>query len=202
MAVTKEVNEVINLFSDLREKALKCGVKVETVRAEFLRDVKRSTKSAEQKLWMVFLIPVVLSLAGYFLYNHQTDSWSEEPCLLDVNEIFGEFTRKPTACSVMCEGLVEIPRVSNLSREIFVAKYAYSGRPVVVVDGASNWSALTTFNFTYFKRIYKKNKDAYRINEEECQFFPYKTEFVTLKEAFTMSKERAEWKGKPWYFGW
>lgn len=201
MASSKEIDQLINLFSDLREKALKSGARVETVRSEFVRDVKRTRKSSH-KLLLMFLIPVVLSLGGYFLYNHFTESWEEEPCLVNVNEIFGEMTRKLADCSLMCEGLTEIAQVSNLSKEEFVSEYAYSGRPVVVIDAASNWSALTTFNFTYFQRIHKKDKDVYQINEDECQFFPYKTEFATLEEAFEMPKERAEWKAEPWYIGW
>lgn len=37
-----------------------------------------------------------------------------------------------------------------------------------------------------------------------CQFFPYKTEFENLLQAFNMSDERAAYKEgeKPWYFGW
>ncbi|EDO38068.1 predicted protein, partial [Nematostella vectensis] len=58
------------------------------------------------------------------------------------------------------------------------------------------------FNFTFLKKLYDSSKNSYKITEEECQFFPYKTEFLTLKDAFHMPKERAEFKGKPWYIGW
>ena len=201
MASTKEVEKLVNLFSDLREKALKSGEEIETVRLEFLRDVQRHKKSP-YKLLIVLVIPVILSVGGYFLCRDLTEGLAEEPCLVNVNEIFGEMTRKLTNCSLMCEGLANIPRVSNLSKEEFVLKYAYSGRPVVVEDAATNWSALRTFNFTFFRKIHQKNKDAYQINEEECQFFPYKTEFATLEEALKMPKERAEWKAEPWYIGW
>jgi len=40
------------------------------------------------------------------------------------------------------------------------------------------------------------------VNEDECQFFPYRTEFISLEQALNMSKERSEWKAEPWYFGW
>jgi len=204
MASSKGVDELADLFSDLREKSLKSGETFENIRTEFLREVKvRSpSKTRSKRFWIFVILPVVLAVAFYHFDVIERLKIREEPCLLNVNEIFIELTRKPTNCSLVCEGLTEIPRVSELSKEEFVSKYAYTGRPVVVVDAAKNWSAVGRFNFTFFKELFEKNKDAYRVNEDECQFFPYRTEFISLKQALNMSKDRSEWKGKPWYFGW
>ena len=96
-----------------------------------------------------------------------------------------------------------MPRVSNISKEEFLAKYAYSGRPVVITDAAQNWSAVGKFNFRFFKRIYARNMEAAEENVDEgCYFFPYKSGFDSLGEALRMPKKRAEWKGEPWYIGW
>ena len=208
MATATRVEELTDLFSDLRERSLKSGENVENIRAEFLRQV--GTDPAQSsflhknslKWFVIVFLPVVLAFAGYYFDVIELLHVKEEPCLMNVNEIFIEVTRKRTNCTLLCEGLTEIPRVSGLSKQDFTSKYAYSGRPVVVVDGAKNWSAIDRFNFTFFKELFDKNKDAYRVNEEECQFFPYRTEFISLEEAMNMSKERSEWKAEPWYFGW
>lgn len=205
MASSKSVDELAMLFSDLREKSLKRGEALESIRSEFLREVRDSSasyKTRSKRLWIFLILPVVLAVACYYFDVIEQLKIREEPCLMNVNEIFIEVTRKPTNCSLVCEGLKEIPRVSDLSQEDFVSKYAYSGRPVVVIDAAKNWSATERFNFTFFKELFEKNKDAYRVNEDECQFFPYNTEFTSFEQAMNMSKERSEWKEKPWYFGW
>lgn len=204
---SKGVDELVVLFSDLREKSLKSGETLEAVRLEFLREVENGSSSyfskiREKGLWIFLILPVVMAAACYYFDVVEWLKFREEPCLLNVNEIFIEVTRKKTDCSLVCEGLTEVPRVSDMSKEEFVTKYAYTGRPVVVTDAAKNWSATEVFNFTFFKDLFEKNKDAYRVNEEECQFFPYRTEFISLEQAFNMSKERSEWKGEPWYFGW
>ena len=205
MASSKGVDELAILFSDLREKSLKRGEALENIRSEFLREVKDCTashKTRSRLVWIFFILPVVLAVACYYFDVIEQLKIREEPCLMNVNEILIEVTRKPTDCSLVCKGLKEIPRVSDLSQEEFATKYAYSGRPVVVIDAAMNWSATERFNFTFFKELFEKNKEAYRVNEDECQFFPYNTEFTSFEQAMNMSKERSEWKGKPWYFGW
>lgn len=208
MAATKSVEELAVLFSDLREKSLKGGETLENIRTEFLRQVVKdhkatSSKKKSLKWFLIVVLPVVLAVvAGYYFDVMELLNVKEQACLVEVNEIFIEVTRKRTNCSLLCEGLTEIPRVSHLSKQEFVTKYAYTGRPVVVVDGAKNWSAVDRFNFTFFKDLFDKNKEAYRVNEDECQFFPYRTEFISLEEALNMSKERSEWKAEPWYFGW
>lgn len=207
MAAVKGVEELAILFSDLREKSLKGGETVENIRSEFLRQVVKDRQTSSKKRrnfkwFLIVVLPVVLALAFYYFDVIELLEVNKEPCLVNVNEIFIEVTRKRTNCSLLCEGLTEIPRVSDLTKREFATKYAYTGRPVVVVDGAKDWSAVDRFNFTFFKDLFDKNKDAYRVNEEECQFFPYRTEFISLEQAMNMSKERSEWKAEPWYFGW
>ena len=203
MDLPKDVGELTRLFSDLREKSLKRGETVDSVRCEFLRQVgqPKSAKRHTGRFFGIALLPVILA-AAYYCDVFELIKVRESPCLVNFNEIFIEVARKPSNCSTLCEGLTEIPRLSKLSEEEFVEQYGYSGRPLVVTDAAKNWSALELFNFTFFKRLFQENKDAYKINEDECQFFPYNTDFISLEQAFNMSKERSEWKERPWYFGW
>ena len=209
MTSPESQKEVENSFKALRKEAQNSGLTKKEIRLEFLQAIRGQRQKKNATLWsrklrLVFLIffPVLLSCGGFFLFRYVADYYRDDVCLINYNEIVGEISRKVTNCSLMCEGLREFPKVSNLSKGEFVAKFAYSGRPVVVTDAAVNWTALQTFNFTFLKNLHDSSKGSYRANEEECQFFPYKTEFQSLKEAFAMPKKRAEWKAAPWYFGW
>lgn len=84
-----------------------------------------------------------------------------------------------------------------LAATYFHYRYAYSGIPVVVTDGASNWTALQSFSLDFFQRLYR-NSDL-KASKNVCQFFPYKTEFKGLQDVFNMTAERSR---QPWYIGW
>ena len=118
--------------------------------------------------------------------------------------------RPPEACDY-CKDIDSVPRLSNLHPDEFEAEFAYSGRPVVVTDATTNWTALEVaskyikscskniskilikvFNFWYFKNVYEMQDQ--RKKTLKCQFFPYKTAFKNLFEAFNMKKERAEYE--------
>ena len=80
---------------------------------------------------------------------------------------------------------------------IFCHSYAYTGRPVVVVDD-SKAERSADFGFRLFKNL----SDSKLLTP--CQFFPYKTEFNTLEEALDMDDQRATMAPgyAPWYIGW
>lgn len=93
-------------------------------------------------------------------------------------------------------------RISNIDPDEFEEKFAYSGQVVVVTDATKNWTATEVFNFEFFKELYKR--DDPKRKTVDCQFFPYNTKFKNLFEAFSMEKDRVEYKKgtEPWYFGW
>ena len=204
---SNKVDELTSLFSNLREKSIKAGEKVENVRWEFLRNVyiapraKTTTFSFSwnKVIWFIVLPTIVILLGLSF-----KDTDSSTRCLIDPELVLlNDIIRKPSNCSQMCEGVNEVPRVSNLSKEDFIATYAYSARPVVITDAAKNWSAIGKFSFKFFKRLYASNMEAAEENlEEGGVFFSYTSGFDSLAEALEMSKKRAEWRGKPWYIGW
>lgn len=84
-----------------------------------------------------------------------------------------------------------------LNSIFFFRSYAYTGRPVVVVDD-SNAKRSANFGFQLFKNL----SDSKLLTP--CQFFPYKTEFKSLEEALNMDNERAMMTSgyEPWYIGW
>ena len=208
MADSRKIDDLASQFSQLREKCIKLGESVENIRWEFLREVYRvpptltSTSSFftwNKIIWFVIL-PAIAAYWGLSVWENDSSS----RCLVEPDVVFiNEIARTQSDCSLLCEGVNEIPRVSNLSKEEFMSTYAYSGRPVVITDAAKNWSAVGAFSFKFFKRLYAKNKQAAFENADEgCTFFPYKSGFDSLAEALKMPKSRAEWRGKPWYIGW
>ncbi|CAH1954349.1 unnamed protein product [Acanthoscelides obtectus] len=110
--------------------------------------------------------------------------------------------REPESCE-FCEHTKEVDKVTNISPNEFLEFYSKPFRPVVVADGATNWSALQTFSFNFFKELHQKVQ-LDKSEVKNCQFFPYKTDFKYLSEVFNMSESRANLEPgeKPWYVGW
>ena len=150
-----------------------------------------------------FQWPISTYKLAYWWFELQDMDFERETCLVGLNEVVMDFTRPPVDCST-CHGVTRVDRVRDITPELFEQKYAYTGRPVVIEDGAANWTAPKTFSFNFFKSIYTEDSPALENMDSNCQFFPYKTDFKNLGEVFNMSKERSEMKdgAKPWYIGW
>lgn len=110
--------------------------------------------------------------------------------------------RKPEDCSI-CKGINKVDRISNISQQDFDEFYALKAKPVIITDGTRGWDAQDLFSFNFFKDLYEKY-DTGRTGRTVCQFFPYKTEFDSLREALNMSEARARLEPgtKEWYIGW
>ena len=127
----------------------------------------------------------------------------QEPCIIPVLETIQDITRPPVDCAI-CRGLSSVAKVANISKNDFEVSYAYSGVPVIITDGAQNWTATQKFSFEFFKGLYADDSPVLLMEESHCQFFPYKTNFENLSEVFQMSHERAHFQDgtDPWYIGW
>jgi hypothetical protein len=125
----------------------------------------------------------------------------KETCLVPATEMYLDLFRPPVNCSV-CKDVNTVDVVADLSKEEFVEKYAYTGRPVLIRNGSNSWSALSHFSFNFFKNIYPKNSPVLQSVDRDCQFFPYRTDFESLGEVFNMSESMAKMEGDPWYIGW
>lgn len=112
---------------------------------------------------------------------------------VDASKIF----RKPEDCD-FCTGVTRVDKIKNVTSSDFETFYLRPAKPVVVIDGTREWLAIDAFSFTFFKNLY------HGYAKLHCQFFPYKTEFQSLKEALNMSERRARLEAgeKPWYIGW
>ncbi|KAI8520478.1 hypothetical protein Bbelb_002320 [Branchiostoma belcheri] len=137
------------------------------------------------------------------LFTLLAGDMEKDRCIVTYIEEIQDSLRPPVNCQ-MCAGIQEVDRVRNMTPAEFIARYAYTARPVIVEDGTQNWTASEFFSFDYFKSVYKPDSPALLNEEHSCQFFPYKTNFETLGEVFNMSKERANLEdgSEPWYIGW
>ena len=129
-----------------------------------------------------------------------------EECLAPKLEFLIDVFRPSTTCDI-CRHIEQIDRISNITREEFEEKYAYTSHPVIITDAMKDWLAFEKFNFKFFQRLYRENSSALRAVEDHCQFFPYKNkdEFESLGDVFQMDLERAymiDEDYRPWYVGW
>lgn len=189
--------------------------KTDTVKCESVLSIKEGLSLASilcstKVLLSVFLILGTITASAYYIFPSYTfntlDSMFDirgPRCAIDNNGFLIEIARPLVRCS-MCQHLYEVPIEHNISALEFRKKYAYSSIPVLIKNATSNWSAMETFSFEYLKKLYLGIDGALEAVEDECQFFPYKTEFKTLEDVFNISSERASFKEgeKPWYVGW
>ncbi|KAK7111199.1 hypothetical protein V1264_010873 [Littorina saxatilis] len=209
--------QLTETFLKLRSEALKRGLSDKQVRETV--DKSESTSNGHDREWwrecQSFLTDpahrvhiIVLSLAlcvsvALVSFGLLRDYVTSTPCIVDNNIISEEMFRPKVDCN-MCKDVFNVPEEKDLSAETFYEKYSFTGRPVLVKGGILDWPAMNTFNFTFFRNLYKKTKGALQIIEDDCQFFPYNTEFLTLADALNMSDDRAAFKPgeEPWYIGW
>ncbi|XP_033219937.1 bifunctional arginine demethylase and lysyl-hydroxylase JMJD6-like [Belonocnema kinseyi] len=147
------------------------------------------------RFWILWIFSVSAWVL-YFSINNYISSIKYDRCLVEQPSLAQKFFRPAVDCS-MCIDVQQVERLSNLDPITFEERFAYTGRPVVIVDGAANWTAMEKFSFSFFKDLYHRQRS-------NCQFFPYQTEFRNLHEVLNMSAERAQLKSgtAPWYVGW
>ncbi|XP_033342463.2 uncharacterized protein LOC117229780 [Megalopta genalis] len=152
----------------------------------------RGSKIRKRHLWILLIFAWIL---GQLLWNHVRVA-RDDRCLAGLPSFTQKIFRPAEDCSI-CRDVQQVDRISNVVPGTFEERYAYSGRPVVVTDATTNWTAPGIFSFAFFKSLY----DGENAN---CQFFPYKTGFKGLQDVFNMSASRSllEKGTEPWYVGW
>ena len=177
--------------------------------------VKSTNSRKTRRTWkrrllasVITLVPVVIGIL--YLCHTSEYSWDDfvedvrlAPCIIENNFFIMEMARPLAPCS-MCKNLTEVPHYHLIDREVFLAKHAYTGRPVVISGATVNWTAMQTFSFNFFRDLYHRYPGSFDKLEDECQFFPYNTDFESLEEVFNMTDNQASMKeGEPtWYIGW
>ncbi|XP_023231587.1 uncharacterized protein LOC111631561 [Centruroides sculpturatus] len=186
----------------LKYSAVKNGLSPELmckVIKESMDEQRGKKKENKLQRHLLVIICVCCILLGVIL---QSDLFKSR-CAVPNNYLVMEITRPLTDCKI-CRDVDRVIVFENVTKATF-AKYAYSGKPMLVRGATTNWTALNYFNFSFFKQLYENVDDAYQSVEEECQFFPYKTDFLSLEAVFDMPEEQAYMTGpnaKTWYIGW
>ena len=207
------MEKLLEEFREIEAAYIKKGLTQKQIKSELLQHVRgRKAKndgpgrSTKYKTFILYTCPVIFAvlLGCAFMYKDDiVETVKTTKCLVEQNVMLSEISRPMMDCS-KCANIKSVPIVRNISKEEFTEKYAYTAVPVLIKEATQNWTAMDTFSYEYFKRIYTEKEDTLRLIDEDCQFFGYKTEFDSLEEALNMSKERADYKDgeQPWYFGW
>lgn len=168
---------------------------------------RRKTRREKVIFWIITICAALALVFAVMLGNCEIGGGflrdlQDEFCLIDHTLSSLEVSRPIANCS-MCQGLTSVPSVANISQQDFRTYHAYTGVPLVVTKATRKWTAFKVFDFKFLKRLYNmsQNDVSGEVNEG-CQFFPYRTNFKSLKEVFEMSDRRAALREDQWYVGW
>ena len=78
----------------------------------------------------------------------------DDECLVSMPDSLASVLRRPVDDCSMCASLHAIERIERIDKRLFVDKYAYSGRPVVIAGAIDHWPALHTLSFEFLKELY------------------------------------------------
>ncbi|CAF0830180.1 unnamed protein product [Brachionus calyciflorus] len=120
-------------------------------------------------------------IAKWLYYNEFTDLTKEE-CALMLPDFTNSITRPIDDCS-MCANLTEIKRIQRITKEEFLASYAYTGVPVIITDAINDWSGLNKFNFNFFKDLYL-NLDEIEYKKRQSKKEIHKDKSSAIMETF------------------
>ena len=168
---------------------------------------RRKFKKKTETVWICLISAAITVICAVLFTNSEYGEsffrdLADEYCLVDHTLSSLEVSRPITNCS-MCQDLKSVTRMDNISQDEFRRHYAYTGVPLVVTNATRKWTAFKVFDFKFLKKLYNMSKsDKAGAVNEGCQFFPYLTNFKSLKEVFEMSEQRAELQEDQWYVGW
>lgn len=195
----KRRDELIAKLRAVGQQALDDGFNKADVKELLLNSVPNPSQKRNNMLFYSVVTVMVACLVGGSIAT-----WDPR-CIVANNLLLMELSRPGVSCDV-CKNISRVPTVDGdtFSKEEFLRDYAYNGIPLLVKGGAKNWTALTTFNFNYLKDLFEQTEGALEAVEFDCQFFPYKTSFLTLAEVFNMSaaRSRIDEGEQQWYVGW
>lgn len=191
----------------LKDKGLKLGLTENEIscliRSKIECEYSKSKDSCSKPFISINFALLVLIFISVIAMVLNGKEFSLSRCIVENNYFVMEITRPITDCKI-CKNIESFTVLENVTKNEF-AHYAYLGHPLLVKGGCSNWSALDVFDFDFLKALYEKTPGAYRSVEDECQFFPFRTTFLSLQEVFNMPEKRAKMTSpnvETWYIGW
>ncbi|KAK9881510.1 hypothetical protein WA026_016390 [Henosepilachna vigintioctopunctata] len=202
MKKTMDENVLKENFLELNKIYLNSGIPLETLE----RVVKKKSTTI---YWFSLVISAAILLIS-ILYEYDILNSVRYiliyakgvRCIVPNNYFVWEATRQISNCS-FCINVSSPIILHNASKEEFLP-YAYSSKPIVIKNAFNHWPAMKVFDFNFFKDLYYNNEEAYRSVDEECQFLHFKSDFTSLRDVFSMHKDRISNKPgkKSWYVGW
>nr|XP_022917439.1 uncharacterized protein LOC111426855 [Onthophagus taurus] len=191
-------------FVNLNNTFLKLGVSVNDLEDECFKNPTKLLQKSSNYFWcfLPILFTFICILYQINLYNNLLNYFAGVRCIIPNNYIIWEATRPISDCNY-CLNVSKPIILKNVSRNEF-APYAYTSKPVIVREAVLHWPAINIFNFTFFKNLYENTEGGYKSVDEECQFLHFKSNFICLRDVFSMSESRINNdKGeKSWYVGW
>lgn len=194
-----ECKKVKQSLTKLNQYYLKLGFQLEELETEW----KLRKKSTTYKTFLILFVITAISViwkSHYFVSVIHFILGIR--CILPNNYFIWEATRPITDCN-FCNNVTQPIVLNNLTRDQFF-KYAYSSKPIVIKNAFLHWPAMSVFSLQYFRTLYNNTEDGYRSVDEECQFLHFKSDFISIKDVFSMSEERLQ-NPQPdvsWYVGW
>ncbi|VEN56394.1 unnamed protein product [Callosobruchus maculatus] len=124
-------------------------------------------------------------------------------CIFPNNYIVWAATRPIASCD-FCVDLTRPLLFTNVSQDKF-SLHAYTSKPILIKEAFLHWPAMHVFTLKYFEELYsnielQQNRNA----EEGCQFLHFNSNFISLKDVLSMSRQttvKVPIK-KSWYVGW
>ncbi|KAF7274772.1 hypothetical protein GWI33_012558 [Rhynchophorus ferrugineus] len=123
-------------------------------------------------------------------------------CILPNNYFVWEATRPISNCT-FCSNVSKPIVLQNISKQDF-DRFAFLSTPIIVRNAFWHWPAMKKFNWHFFKQLYMDIEESYKTVDEECQFLHFKSDFISIKDVFSMSEARIRNlpNQKSWYVGW
>lgn len=160
--------------------------------------------SAKQWGLVGALVALIVSVAVFYCGAFINGKLVTSKCFIRNNYIIMEATRPHTKCERVCSAVGGAMELSaNISQEEF-GRWAYLSQPLVVRGGAAHWPALDKLTVGFLQSLYNSIEGSYEAVAEDCQFLPFRSEFLDLRSALSMHPARAAARRgtKHWYFGW
>ena len=151
-------DQLTNLFKELHKQAKSKGVEVEHVK----KALYNPDEGKALKKYLLYGAVCFGILCVIIQYTVDFDELKESKCMATAqSEYITEVLRPPVNCD-NCKSLTSVPVERDLSAEDFARKYAYSSVPVLVKDATLNWTAMSTFSFNFFRKLYTRTPGAVR----------------------------------------
>ncbi|CAG4962668.1 unnamed protein product [Colias eurytheme] len=198
----KEYENFQYKLANIQQNAIRNGLKFSVI--ENYELIFKDTEELLKKRYNTkVIVSAVFALLVSIVFSIFTvDTFVSARCLLPSNYLVWEATRPLANCSY-CINVTKPIILHNVTRSKF-DKYAYSSKPMIVKNAIGHWRAVKEFSYDLFQKLYEDTVGSYESLDEGCQFLNFKSDLFTLKEVFSMPKERVnnEPGQKPWYVGW